>query len=115
MPYSARDLSPLFIQYTIDRYGLGASSGHIIRKIFHFFCLTTRHSDVINIAKILHPEAPKKIYAVNYPNIAKNSKNENVLKTCLKRVKTVLVACLKQIKRSIVWQELLNIMLLDDT
>ena len=34
--------------------------------------------------------------------LQKTQKNENVFKTCLKRVKTVLVACLKQIKRSII-------------
>ena len=45
--------------------------------------------------QILRKKYPKKIYnAPILPNIAKNSKkNENVLKTCLKRVKTVLVAC----------------------
>ena len=32
--------------------------------------------------------------------LQKTQKNENVLKTCLKRVKAVLVACLKQKERS---------------
>ena len=54
--------------------------------------------------QILPKKCPQKIFMLQITQILqKTQKNENVLKMCLKRVKTVLVACLKQIKRSNVW------------
>ena len=53
--------------------------------------------------QILPKKCPQKIFMLQITQILqKTQKNENVLKMCLKRVKTVLVACLKQIKRSYV-------------